>query len=94
VDQGSGVIHIEASQPSSAFTLGAFLTIWGVEFTPTQIGGYTNTGNQSVQTYVDGKLVTDGPAHPLANHDDIVIGYGTPGSSPHTQPFNWAQAGL
>lgn len=85
----TGVIHIEASAPSDRFTLGAFFDLWGVEFTPTQLGGYRAGAGKTVQVYVDGKPVSNGPAWPLHPHDNIVVSYGTPGSSPTTDPYEW-----
>ena len=85
----SGVIHIEASKPSDAFTLGAFFDLWGVTFTPDTLGGYQSGDGKTVQVYVNGQLVTDGPARPVHTHDDIVVIYGAPGSSPTTDPYTW-----
>lgn len=87
----TGVIHIEASQPSTAFTLGAFLDLWGVPLTDTQLGGYHTTGDQAVHAYVNGNPVTDPARYPLQPHDDIVLGYGTADSFPHTANFTWPQ---
>ena len=84
-----GVIHIEASQPSPAFTLGAFFDVWGVLFTDTQLGGYHTSGDKAVNAYVNGKKVTDPARYVLRSHDDIVVGYGNPESFPHTSDFAW-----
>lgn len=89
----SGVIHVEAARASDAFTLGAFLDIWGVRFTGTQLGAYANHGTAAVHVYINGTLVADPGRHVLRPHDNIVIGYGTPGSFPRTVPFTWP-AGL
>ncbi len=85
----TGVIHIEASQPSSAFTLGAFLDLWGVDFTNDRLGGYHDTAGKAVHVYVNGQPITDPARYPLHPHDDIVLGYGSPDSFPHTAPFTW-----
>ena len=85
----SGIIHVEASQPSDAFTLGAFFDIWGVKFTATQIGAYKDTNEKTVQVYIDGKPVPDPARYVLRPHDETVVGYGTPGSVPKTVPFTW-----
>nr|WP_024126391.1 MULTISPECIES: hypothetical protein [unclassified Streptomyces]AHE39010.1 Hypothetical protein pFRL3_233c [Streptomyces sp. FR1]AHE39508.1 Hypothetical protein pFRL4_275c [Streptomyces sp. F2] len=85
----SGVIHIEASQASNAFTLGAFLDIWGVKLTDHQLGGYTATGGSTLQAYANGKPLTDPARYVLHPHDNIVLGYGTQGSVPHTVAFTW-----
>ena len=85
----TGVIHIEASQPSNAFTLGAFLDLWGVTFTSDQLGGYHNTNDKAVHVYANGQPITDPARYPLHPHDDIVIGYGSPDSFPHAVPYTW-----
>ena len=87
----SGVIHIEASAPSSAFTLGAFFDIWGVTFDAQQLGSYRDSGGRSVQVYVNGRQIADPTRYVLQPHDEIVVGYGTPGSFPHTVAFAWPQ---
>lgn len=85
----TGVVHIEASQPSNAFTLGAFLDLWGVSFTGDQLGGYHNTQDKAVHVYANGQPITDPARYPLHRHDDIVIGYGSPNSFPHAVSFTW-----
>lgn len=37
--EADGTIHIEASTVGETFTLGQVFTQWGVDLTPTQIGG-------------------------------------------------------
>ena len=77
----SGIIHMEADQPYP-FTLGQFFTIWGVKFTPTQLGGYVAGNGNAVATYVNGKPVANGPGYVMKPHDAIVVAYGKPGSFP------------
>jgi hypothetical protein len=77
----TGVIHQEAVQPYP-FTLGQFFNVWGVVFTPTQLGGYHVGKGLVLQTYVNGTLVPNGPAYKLKSHDVIVVGFGAPGSFP------------
>jgi hypothetical protein len=77
----SGIVHIEADRPFP-FTLGQFFTIWGVRFTDTRIGGYTDEGPRRLRVDVDGRPVADPVAHILQAHDRIVVGYGPPGSFP------------
>jgi hypothetical protein len=89
----SGVIHIESSEPY-AFTLGQFFTVWGVKLTNTQLGSYL-TGNGNVLTvYANGTPVSDAAAYVMKPHDDIVVGYGTPGSFPASFQYHWAGTGL
>jgi hypothetical protein len=42
-----------------------------------------------VQTYVDGRPLRDPARYVLKPHDNIVIGYGKPGSVPTKVPFTW-----
>jgi len=86
----SGVVHMEADQPYP-FTLGQFFTIWGVKFTPTQLGGYTTGNGNVVATYVNGKQVPNGPAYVMKPHDAIVVAYGKPGSFPTSYKAVFAQ---
>lgn len=88
----SGIIHIEAGQPFP-FKLSDFFAIWGVKFSATQLGDLKNHGEDSVQVYVNGQKVNDGPGHVLAAHDNIVVAYGALGSFPTTPPAD-ALAGL
>ena len=84
-----GVIHIEAAQPSPSFTLGAIFIVWGVKFTDTELGGYQAGNGKTVHVYVNGKKITDPASYVLRPHDDVVIGYGTADSFPHTSGFTW-----
>lgn len=85
----TGVIHIEASAPSDAFTLGAFFDIWGVKLTGDTLGGYRAGDGKSVQVFVNGSPVADGSAYVLHRQDDVVVAYGAPGASPTSAPYTW-----
>ena len=84
----SGVIHQEAVQPYP-FTLGEFFEVWGVQFTPTQLGAYHSGKGLVLQTWVNGKQVPDGPSYKMKSHDLIVVGFGDPGSFPTTSKFKF-----
>jgi hypothetical protein len=84
----SGVIHIEASE-RYPFTLGQFFTIWGVKFTDTQLGSYVAGSESTLAVYANGKLVANPVGYVLNAHDDIVVGYGKPGSFPQSFQYNW-----
>jgi hypothetical protein len=77
----TGVIHIESSQPYP-FKLGQFFTIWGVKFTNTQLGGYVTGHGNVLSVYVNGKQVPNPVEYVMTGHDQIVVGYGKPGSFP------------
>ena len=76
-----GIIHMEAVEPYD-FTLGQFMTIWGVKFTNTQLGAFKVEPGLVLETYINGKKVPDGPAAKLKGGDRVVIGFGKPGSFP------------
>ena len=87
----TGVVHVE-SPVVKTFTLGQFLAVWGVRFTPRCLGGYCVRGADRIRVYFDGKLVTGDPrALPLEEHEEIVVTYGTkaelPKSIPSSYPF-------
>jgi hypothetical protein len=85
----SGVVHMEAVQPYP-FKLGQFFDVWGVEFTPTQLGAY-HTGNGLVlQLWVNGKQIkTDPVTYAMKPHDKIIVGFGKPGSFPTKSTFQF-----
>jgi hypothetical protein len=84
----TGVIHQEAVQ-QYPFTLGEFFDVWGVKFTKTQIGSYHAGKGLVLQTYVNGKLVRDGPGYKFKPHDNLVVGFGNPGSFPKKVDFKY-----
>lgn len=86
----SGVIHIESSE-KYPFTLGQFFTIWGVKFTSTQLGSYVAHGGNMLAVYVNGKLVANPAGYVMNPHDDIVVGYGKPGSFPTSFQYQWSE---
>jgi hypothetical protein len=77
----SGVIHMEAIHPYP-YTLGDFFEVWGVRFSSSELGAYTNSGSERVQVYVNGHLISDPTTYVLKEHDNIVVGYGEEGSFP------------
>ena len=77
----SGVIHMEAVQPYP-FKLGQVFEIWGVKFTPTQLGAYRPGNGLVLQTWVNGKQIKNPVAYVVKPHDKIIVGFGAPGSFP------------
>lgn len=86
----SGVIHIESSE-KYPFTLGQFFTIWGVKFTSTQLGSYVASAGNVLVVYVNGKPVANPVGYVMNPHDDIVVGYGKPGSFPTSFQQQWSE---
>jgi hypothetical protein len=80
----SGIVHIESEKPYP-FTLGEFFAVWGVKFTPSQIGSYRDGSADALRTYVNGRPVRDPTRYVIKAHDNIVVGYGKQGSFP-TKP--------
>ena len=86
----SGIIHIE-SPVQRDYTLGQFFDVWGVPFTSTSIGSYTNSGNKTLQAFVNGKPVTgDLRSIVLTNHEEIVVTYGTHAQLPSPIPSDYS----
>ena len=76
-----GIIHMEAVE-EYPFTLGQFFTVWGVKFTPTQLGAYKVGNGLVLETYVNGKRVPDGTKATLKASDRVVVIFGKPNSAP------------
>jgi len=82
----SGIIHVE-SPTERSFTLGEFFDVWGVRLTDRCIGGYCNDGSATLKAFVNGAPFTGDPRTiPLAQHQDIVLAYGTPAELPNPIP--------
>jgi hypothetical protein len=84
----SGIVHIESTKPYP-FTLGEFINVWGVKFTDNQLGSYKVGPGNVLQLWVNGKQMPDAVNYKLKAHDLMVLGYGKPGSFPHTQAFSF-----
>jgi hypothetical protein len=85
----TGIVHMESTRPYG-FTLGQFFDVWGVAFTPTQLGGYRVGGQNTLRVFVNGLPVVNGPAYVMRAHDTIIVGYGPPGSYPTNQPGDFS----
>jgi hypothetical protein len=82
----TGVIHVE-SPDVRTFTLGQFFAVWGLRFTPRCLGGYCTTGSNVLRVFVDGKPFSGDPrVLPLAEHEEILVAYGTRAQLPHPIP--------
>jgi hypothetical protein len=87
-DNPEGTIHMEADQQYD-FTLGQFMNVWGIEFSDSQIGSLKSKGDEKLQVYLNGQLVTDPVNVVMHEHDNFVIGYGKPDSFPKEPKLNW-----
>jgi hypothetical protein len=85
----SGVIHVESPAVRS-YTLGQFFAVWGVRFTPTDLGGYHAGGGRQLRVYVNGVLDRDDPAAlVLAPHQEIVVAFATTAQLPTPIPSTY-----
>jgi hypothetical protein len=85
----TGVIHVE-SPTKTTYTLGQFMGVWGVRFTPDCVGGYCKELTPW-RLYVNGKLYSGDPTRvPLSEHKEFAIVIGTP---PNKIPssFGWVR---
>lgn len=76
-----GIVHMEAVE-RYPFKLSQFFTVWGVKFTPTQLGAFRVGPGLVLETYVNGKKVPNGLNYQMRASDRIVVGFGKPGSFP------------
>jgi len=81
----TGIIHMEAAYPF-AFRLSDVFNVWGVSFSPTQLGSYTNNGKNRVYVYVNGHPIANTMTYALKARDNIVVAYGKRGSFPTAPP--------
>jgi hypothetical protein len=84
----SGIVHMESEQPYR-FTLGEFMNIWGVYFTKNQLGEYKAGNGNVLQLWVNGTRIADPTSYVMKAHDIMILGYGKPGSFPHTKSFTF-----
>jgi len=91
----SGVIHVE-SPDVRTFTLGQFFAVWGVRLTPRCLGGYCATRSKAIRVFVAGKRFAGDPrVLPLAQHEEILVAYGTRAQLPRPIPARFGfPAGL
>jgi hypothetical protein len=88
----TGVIHVE-SPTVRAFTLGEFMGVWGVRLHDGCLGSYCGGGSSALRAYVDGHPFAGNPADiVLAEHEEIVLAYGTPAELPQPVPSSFAFA--
>jgi hypothetical protein len=86
-----GVIHVESPTPRD-FTLGNFFGVWGLNFTPTAIGGYSNGDGKELRVFVNGTQYTGDPTKMvLKAHQVIVVTFGTQAQIPSPTPKSWTQ---
>ena len=84
---GDEQLHAEGVEEGK-FTLGQFMTVWGVPLTPTRLGPYRESGERKVTVFVKRKgeqrfTETDDFADlRLGDADEVYVVYGSPKDSP------------
>ena len=92
----SGIMHVE-SPTAASFTLGQFFAVWGVRLDARCIGGLCARGAKRLRAWVNGKPVAADPTRIiLAEHQEIVLAYGTRAQVPDPLPksYDFAAVGL
>jgi hypothetical protein len=90
-----GIVHVESWSTSWRATLGEFFDVWGVRLSPTCVGGYCADATRSLKVFVDGRPYPgDARSLPLADHEVVVVTFGTPDEIPSPLPtFDWSRFG-
>jgi hypothetical protein len=81
----------------TSFTLGQFFAVWGVRLDARCIGSLCARGAKQLRAWVDGKPVAADPTRIiLAEHQEIVLAYGTAAQVPDPLPksYDFAAVGL
>ena len=92
----TGIMHVE-SPTAASFSLGQFFAVWGVNLDAKCIGSLCASGDKRLSVWVNGKPV---PADPtrivLAEHQEIVLAFGTQAQDPSPVPktYDFAAVGL
>jgi hypothetical protein len=85
-----GIIHVE-SPTVTQFSLGQFFAVWGVPLSATCIGSLCAKGTKQLKAFVNGKAVNADPTRiVLADHQQIVLAYGTAAQVPSPVPSTYA----
>jgi hypothetical protein len=88
-----GIIHVE-SPTQAQFTLGQFFAVWGVPLSASCIGSLCQKGAKQLSVFVNGKPLKADPTRIiLAEHQEIVIAYGTEAQLPDPVPasYDWPE---
>jgi hypothetical protein len=91
-----GILHVE-SPTQRSFTLGQFFAVWGLPLSADCIGSLCEKGDRQLRVWVNGQEVTADPTRiVLAEHQEIVIAYGSREQVPDPLPksFDFASVGL
>jgi hypothetical protein len=92
----TGIMHVE-SPTAVSFSLGQFFAVWGVNLDAKCIGSLCASGDKRLSVWVNGKPVAADPTRiVLAEHQVIVLAFGTPAQDPSPVPksYDFAAVGL
>jgi hypothetical protein len=85
----TGILHVE-SPTASSYGLGQFFAVWGVRLDAACIGGSCAGAGKQLRAWVDGRSVEGDPTRiVLAEHEEIVLAYGTPAQMPKPVPSSY-----
>lgn len=74
----SGVLHIESADRNARFGLGQLFTEWGVRLDANHLGALSSADGRRLYVFLNGGEVRGDPARiRLADHQEIVLAYGT-----------------
>ncbi len=85
----TGIIHVE-SPTVRKFTLGQFFGVWGVRLRDGCLGEFCSGHGSVLRVYADGKPVGDPSRLVLAQHQEIVVAFGTLAQLPPSVPTSYA----
>jgi hypothetical protein len=91
-----GILHVE-SPTQRSFTLGQFFAVWSLPLNAGCIGSLCENGDRQLRVWVNGQEVAADPTRiVLAEHQEIVIAYGSREQVPDPVPksFDFASVGL
>jgi hypothetical protein len=92
----TGIMHVE-SPTIRSFSLGQFFAVWGLRLDGKCVGSLCASGDKVLHAWVDGAPVAGDPTRiVLAEHQEIVLAFGTPAQDPKPVPrsYDFAAAGL
>ena len=95
-DPPDGILHVE-SPTQTNYSLGQFFAVWGVRLNADCIGGKCAGGDKQLRWWVNGEPLEGDPTRlVLAEHQQIVIAYGTAAQMPKEIPatYDWEAVGL
>jgi hypothetical protein len=91
-----GIMHVE-SPTQRAFSFGQFFAVWGLPLSAECIGRLCGGDDRQLRVWVNGREVEADPTRiVLAEHQEIVVAYGSRAQVPDPLPksFDFASAGL